>query len=321
MVALCMLWAIAAGAQEAVYLVGGGQLPIEVAANGYVQSVVSRSDGQVEVRVAVALGPIGSTGSYAELEETTVAGVPAGFQLPKRLRARLQPHLSAWEAATRVLEWAAQHIEVDAADGDDQDARSVLDRGRGRCSGVANATTALLMAAGFDAKTVSGVLVTDDGWIPHRWVACRLPGAGWVHTDPTLGLWTMTPRHLAFADAVTGRPQLRVVAPGTNEIGRLPRRAGRPVRPELGSQLVCRLVGRGPTPGALATLHGAAGEIHRAALDPEGSFTALLPGRWRLVVTVNDDLIQEAWLELKPGQVHSFTVSLPPAEGGQEMGS
>lgn len=321
LIVLCLLWATAASAQEAVYLVSGGQLPIEVAANGYVQSVVRGSDDQVEVRVAAALGPIGSTGRYADISTTAGPVVPSGFGLPARLQAVIRPHLSAWEAATRILEWTTRNVVIDASDDGNQDAASVLGRRRGRCSGVANATAALLMAAGFEAVTVSGLLVTDGGWVPHRWVACRLPGAGWVHTDPTLGLWTMTPSHLAFADAVVSRPEVRVVSAGRNEIGRLPRRSGQPFRPDLGSDLVCRLVGAASSQTALATLHGEAGEVHRTTLDPDGRFTALLPGRWRLVVTVGGVPIEETDLELQPGQIHSFTIHLPKTEDGREVGS
>ncbi len=317
--ALLLMWAIGASAHEAVYLVSGDQLPVAVAANGYVQTVVPVSDRQMEVHVAAALGPIGSTGVYAGFAGTVTAGVPEGFELPGRLRAQLRPHLSAWEAATRVLEWTAKNVVVDVSDGGDQDAASVLNRGRGRCSGVANATAALLMAAGFEAVTVSGVLVTDDGWVPHRWVACRLPGAGWVHTDPTLGLWAMTPSHVAFADSVVSQPEVRVVTPGRDDIGRLPRRGGRPLRPDRGSDLVCRLAGQSET--AIATLSGEGGEVYRALLDPEGKFTALLPGRWRLVVTAGDVLIADTELELRPGQTHSYTVALPESDRAKEVGS
>jgi hypothetical protein len=321
-IALFVLRAVVGSAQEAVYRVSGDQLPVEVVANGYVQSVIPVAPGSVEARVATDLGPIGSTGSYAEvaLRERPHA-VPADFQLPRRLQADLQPHLSAWEAATRVLEWTSAAITVDTTDTGDQDAQSVLARGRGRCSGVANAAAALLMAAGFESTTVSGLLVTEDGWIPHRWVACRLPGAGWVHTDPTLGLWTLTPQHLAFADSVVGRPEVRVVAAGRTELGRLPRRAGQPMRPDVGSDLVCRLLGQPARGVAVATLHGEGGEVHRASLDPEGWFTALLPGRWRLVVTLGAVTLEDTELDLRPGQVHSFAVTLPEDAVRSEVGS
>jgi transglutaminase-like putative cysteine protease len=321
LIALLLLWAISAGAHESVYVITGEQLPVTVAANGYVQTVAPISEREVEVRVAAALGPIGSKGGYSEVSVSRTAKVPEHFSVPDSLQVRLRPHLTAWEAATRVLEWTTRRLSVDVTDRGDQDAASVLARGHGRCSGVANATAALLMAAGFEAVTVSGLLVADGEGVPHRWVACRLPGAGWVHTDPTLGLWVMTASHVAFADAVVHQPSLRVVTAGGDGIERLPRRAGVPLRPNLGADLVCRWMGEGVGSTAVATLTDEHGEIHRATLDPEGRFTALLPGRWRLVVTVGGLLVEDTDLELRPGQVHSFMVSPPTADREREAGS
>ena len=320
-VALLLLWATVGDAQDASYLVRGGQLPVDVVANGYVQTVTESDDGAVEVQVATSVGPIGSRGTYGALAGTDSSELPVGFELPRRLRARLSPDLSAWEAATRVLEWSAGHLVVDAGDLQSQDAVSVLGRGRGRCSGVANATTALLLAAGFEATTVSGLLITDDGAIPHRWVACRLPGAGWLHTDPTLGLWTITPSHLAFAATVTDLPEVQVLRRGSDRVASMPRRAGRPMRPDVGAELLCRVIGAGSEAAAIAVLTGTDGEIHRAVLDPEGRFTALLPGRWRLVVTSEDRVVEDRELLLRPGELHSYTVSMPSLKPAGGVGS
>ncbi len=321
LVALCMLGATWGAAQEATYVVTGGQPPVDVVANGYVQTVTMVGEDRVEVRVAAILGPIGSKGAYKEVLNREIVEVPPNFDLPTRLRSELRPELSAWEAATRILEWSARHVTVDVSDNQPQDAVSVLARGYGRCSGVANATAGMLLAAGFEAATVSGLLVSDDGFIPHRWVACRLPGAGWVHTDPTLGLWTVTANHVAFADAVEDPPIVRVIEQPADGLAALPRRGGLPLRPNLGSDLVCRVVGDGDDDAVVAILRGAAGAIHRVALDPEGRFTALLPGRWRLTVMVGDEVIEERELELRSGQLQSFVVTMPEHAAEIEVGS
>ncbi len=321
LVALCIVGATWGAAQEAAYIVTGGQRPVNVVANGYVQSVTSSTDDGAEVRVAAILGPIGSEGTYEEIRNREIVGVPEDFDLPARLRSELRPELSAWEAATTILEWSARYVMVDAADNEPQDAASVLARGRGRCSGVANATAALLLAAGFEAATVSGLLVSDNGRVPHRWVACRLPGAGWVHTDPTLGLWTITANHVAFADAVEDVPDVRVIQEPADGLSALPRRGGRPLRPNLGSDLVCRVVGDGDSSSVIAILRGGAGAIHRVALDPEGRFTAILPGRWRLTVMAGDEVIEDRDLELRAGQLQSFVVTLPESGVKREVGS
>lgn len=320
-VALALLWAATGGAQEADYRVRGGQLPVDVAANGYVQTVSAGPDGAVEVHIATVLGPIGSRGGYGDIGAPEAGSLPPRFELPSRLRAELSQELSAWEAATRVLEWSAKHVVVDVDDLESQDAISVLSRGRGRCSGLANATAALLLAAGFDATTVSGLLVTEQGPIPHRWVACRLPGAGWVHTDPTLGLWVVTPKHMAFSSTVAELPEVEPLRVGADRIAALPRRADRPMRPNVGSELLCRVVGDLGESFAVAVLTGAGGDVHRAVLNPEGRFTALLPGRWHLVVTVADRVVEDRELVLGPGELQSYTVALPKAPSASEAGS
>jgi hypothetical protein len=167
------------------------------------------------------------------------------------------------------------------------------------------------MAAGFEAITISGVLVGDRGSVPHRWVACRLPGAGWVHTDPTLGFWVVTSRHVAFAEAVVQPVEVRVLSSAQDTIDRLPRRAGRPVRPDRGSDLICRVVRDGGNARATAVITGGGGDSYQQLLEPEGRFTALLPGRWRLVVTADERVVEDRELILRAGETHSYTVTLP----------
>jgi len=207
-----------------------------------------------------------------------------------------------------VLEWAADNIAVDINDEGAQDARSILDRGRGRCSGLANATVALLRAAGFEAKTVSGLLVGDEESIPHRWIECRLPGAGWVASDPTLGLWVITPRHIAFSDTVVDLPQVRVLVASGDGLDRLPRYGGHLVRPNRGADLVCRLAPAWSHPDSIAVLHGGGGEVRRSRFDPEARFSDLLPGRWLLEIESEGKVVQRRQLDLRAGDFKSYVV-------------
>jgi hypothetical protein len=303
--------------EEARYLVTGST-PVPAAANGYVQEVHEVEGGGFEVRVVTSLAPIESEGSYAEILAAAAPEVPAGFELPKHLAKKLTPDLSAWEAATVILEWVANHLAVDADDGGPQDAQSVLSRGRGRCSGLANAAVAMLRAAGFEARTVSGLLVGDTEVIPHRWIECRLPAAGWVPSDPTLGLWAVTPQHMVFADTVTEQPRVRVLQTGSDGLARLPRRAGRLLRPNLGADLVCRIDPDVSVTDPLAVLRGEGGEVRRARLDPEARFTGLLPGRWVLEVEAGGEIIERRAFVLRAGGYHSFTVKghASHAQGG-----
>jgi hypothetical protein len=142
-----------------------------------------------------------------------------------------------------------------------------------------------------------------------------------VHTDPTLGLWAMTSSHIAFADTVAVPAEVEIVARGGDRISALPRRSGRPVRPNVGSELVCRVIGAGGDAAALAVLSGGDGETHRALLAPEGRFSALLPGRWRLVVLAGDRVIEDRRLLLRPGELNSIIVKLPAPAGAREAGS
>jgi hypothetical protein len=317
---LCFLAALPAAGEEASYLVIGGEVPVAAASNGYAQVVRPVASGS-EVRVATTLAPIGARGSYADVLAGERPKIPAGFKLPRRLLTELRPDLDAWQAATLVLEWAADNVKVDIDDAGTQDATSVLGRRRGRCSGLANATVALLQAAGFEARTVSGLLVGDERPIPHRWIECWLPDAGWVASDPTLGLWTVTPRHLVFADTVVDLPEVRVVAASNDGLDRLPRHGGRLLRPNQGADLVCRLASTWSRPDSVAVLRGGGGEVRRARLDPEARFSDLLPGRWLLEIISGGTVIERRQLDLSAGDFRSYVVDGGLDEQPQGSGS
>jgi hypothetical protein len=245
--------------------------------------------------------------------------VPEGFELPQSLRVALQPEMTAWEAATTVLKWVSAHLALVENDRHPQDAGSVLDRRGGRCSGLANATAALLMAAGFEARTVSGLLVEDSRSIPHRWVECRLPGAGWVPTDPTLGLWAISARHVAFGDTVQTVPDIETEWPAAGDLDRLPRSGTTVIRPNDGAELVCRLSDLADGRTAVVSLVRGS-DRRRAILGPEARFESLLPGRWLLVIELGGRVVERRELTLKAGVVNSYVVRLPSDEP-EEVGS
>ena len=240
-VAFCLVIATSAGGEEAAYRVWGGDSPVEAAANGYTQQVRPVSENMVDVSVSTSFAPIGETSTYGQILTGERPVLPPDFSLPPRLAKLLTPDIDAWEAATVVLIWVARHLQVDGSDPNPQDAVSVLARGRGRCSGVSNAAVALLRAAGFQARTVSGLLIGEGETIPHRWLECRFPNSGWVPSDPTLGLWTITPRHVVFADTVMSVPKVEIIEEGRDGLERLPSREGRLLRPNYGAGLVCRM--------------------------------------------------------------------------------
>ena len=316
--ALSCLLAANAACEEASYRISGGELPTSAAANGYVQEVRSTGDSAVEVHVYTSLSPIGESTSYGKVLAGDRPDVPDAFVLPPRLVELLTPDLDAWEAATVVLTWVARHLEVDSSDNGAQDATSVLVRGSGRCSGVSNAAVGLLRAAGFHARTVSGLLVGDDKVIRHRWLECRLPTSGWVPSDPTLGLWTITPRHIAYADTVLDLPVVEVLLEGNDGLERLPSREGRLIRPNKGAGLVCRMPTQWGGEAPIAILRGGGGESRRARIDPEARFSDLLPGRWVLEVEAGGTIIDRRELRLRAGDLQSYTVQ--PFQKDQQGG-
>lgn len=318
-IGLLILGGSVASPDEAVYRMAGSTVPIDREVNGYRLEIREATGDAVEVRVSTLLGPIGSTGSYVGVEAGRRPQVPTAFELPSGLRARLRLEVDAWQAATAVLEWVSDHLELIADDDLPQDAASVLSRGGGRCSGLANATAALLMAAGFEARTVSGLLIGGEEAIPHRWVECRLPGAGWVPTDPTLGWWVITAGHVAFADTVDELPRITIVEPATGDLRRLPRIGTTIVRPNSGAELICRLDGGSGPRRVVARLERGADQ-RRAVLGPEVRFSSLLPGRWLLTVELDGRVVERRRLNLRSGSVHSYVVRLPSETRG-EVGS
>lgn len=306
--AVSVAWAATASAIDASYIVRGPQAPVSHAVNGYTQSVVERADGSFEVRVSVERVPVGSRGR-AWRSSTRHPDVPEGFGLPPTLANRLASNRAAYDAATEILRWMAKNVDLDPDSTGDQDAASVLRRRAGRCSGVANATVALLITAGFEARTVSGLLVTEQGPVPHRWVECRLPGAGWVATDPTLGFWVVSHRHVVFRDTVRRMPEVEPgrVPPGFG-LEFFPREGGWPRRPDEGGELVVRMVGPRRDGPVVARLHGAGGELRESLLDPVGRFSGLMPGTWLLRVDVGTATVHEQVVTIDEGDVRSYAV-------------
>jgi transglutaminase-like putative cysteine protease len=303
--------AAGAGAGEAIYRISGARPVSSHMVNGFTQEAARRLDGQYQVRVSVPRIPIGSPTAYTFDADHRPHHAPEGFVIPASLAERLSRRRTDDEAATEVLRWVDRHLVSDDRDYGNQDALSVLARGRGRCSGIANATAALLQAAGFRARTVSGVLIEDSGPVPHRWVECHFEGRGWVPTDPALGHWVVTHRHVVFPGAVHPVPVIDTLAsPEGTGVEGFPVVAGVPRRPSRGPELIVRWVptSEGGDP-VTAQLIGAGGEVRVGRLDPVRHFTALLPGPWLLQVeTAGGATIHRQVVALDGAEVVSYVV-------------
>ena len=297
---------------EAAYRIEG-ERPAEVVSNGFVQTVVGASNGGWHVSVTTDQGPIGAVHRLesAGLSEQLLL-VPDGFQLPAAIESRISGESDPWVRATVVLEWVDETLRLDTDDRSAQDAASVLRRGSGRCSGLANAGVGLLRAAGVPARTISGVLVGPERTVAHRWLECHLPGAGWVPSDPTLGLWAVTARHVAYRGPLGGVPEVRVLRVRGEGVVDRPKRRGRSHRPNRGASLRCRLADSTAT--AWAVLDGPDDDRRFAILSPEASFRSLSPGRWRISVVAGNRVVRRFGVWLREGDLHSVTV--PPLTRG-----
>ncbi len=177
----------------------GPVLPVAYEANGYALDVRDRADGSVEVHVETSLNPIGSRGSFSGVRSGELPTVPTDLSSHRDCARNYAPRWTHGRRPPRFSEWVSDHLELIDNDRRPQDAVSVLNRRR----------RAMFRARQRHRRPADGGGIRGEDRersadhrcgeaIPHRWVECRLPGAGWVPTDPTLGWWVITPRHVAF---------------------------------------------------------------------------------------------------------------------------
>ena len=82
------------------------------------------------------------------------------------------------------------------------------------------------------------------------------------------------------------------------------------MRPNVGTELVCRLVEGAAIEGEVVAELARGGDRRRTVLNPEGRFSGLLPGSWRLTVHHGDRLVERHQLELKAGEVATFAIQV-----------
>ncbi len=306
------------GAGSATFVVDGAR-PVARAINGYTQEVVSLGEGRWLVHVATELAPLRAPQEKTQGEDSPAGSlyVPPGFTVPSALEETVRRPGDPFGTAERVLRWVREQIRVVENERVPQDAISVLRRRSARCSGLANAAVALLRAAGLPARPVSGILVAPEGPIPHRWLEVHFGEAGWVASDPTIGLWVITPRHVVCAAPAVG--ELSVVVRGIvdDDLADLPRIGGAPSRPVDGAVLLVHLSGvaeRGMGDRGTVVLSGPGGVRHRKNASTDVRFGALLPGLWRLRLEVDGTVVRAVSLRLAEGDVRSLVLSYPEME-------
>ena len=304
---------LAAG--NAVYVIGGAT-PVSRSVNGYVQEAVETAPGLWRVHVVTQPAPLRVPGwkPAAGVVDPGTRHVPAGFRVPPALEGLAAAECDPFERAARILRWARERIRLVEDERRPQDAASVLARRTARCSGLANASVALLRAAGFPARPVSGILVTPDGPVPHRWLEVYLDGAGWVPGDPTLGLWVITARHVACAAPAVGRLSVTARTLEDGDIAVLPVIGGVRSRPVDGAELLVRVVGDGSGTDGRVVLSGPGGLRREARAPGEIRFAALLPGRWRLRLEYGGKVVRTVSLRLASGDARSLVLPCPRME-------
>jgi len=311
------------GAGEGIFIVGGAR-PVSRSINGYVQEAEPLGDGRWRVTVRTEMAPLQDPWIRGRAPDGDVSPetltVSPGFRMPASLVAECCACGNPFERARRVLGWVRDRIRLSEEERLPQDAASVLARRSARCSGLANVAVALLRASGLPARTVSGFLVTPSGSVPHRWLEVRLGDAGWVPSDPTLGVWVVTPRHVACATPAVGRLSVRVRRLHDDELDVLPHAGGMPIRPVEGARLLVRLVSANGESGAgldgkgTVVLCGPGGTRREAALGRDLDFAALLPGRWRLRLQLGGRTVRSVSLHLRAGDVRSLVLPFPAME-------
>ncbi len=303
-------------AGQGIYVVSGA-LPVSRMANGSIQDATPYGNGDWLVQVVTEQSPVTVDAPVCERRARDASDpdwrVPEGFRPPLSLVQVLAGRENILERATSVLEWVQRTVTLDEQSLEPQDARSVLKRGTARCSGLANAAVAALRAAGVPAHTLSGVLVTADGPVAHRWIEAHLGSAGWVPSDPTLGLWVVTPRHIVCRQPAVGDVSVEVRSIADDDLAVLPRRGPWPSRPREGAGLVLLMAGLGRSKElqlGRIVLAGPGGARREALASGETSFSRLLPGHWVVRVEVEGKTVREFGLDLRDGESKSVSLSV-----------
>jgi Transglutaminase-like superfamily len=287
-IALCVLAAASASADEARIAMptalaanvrtghhGGLDVGLEPRPRG-VLVTVSRSVRAWPASPAYPLADPGACGDGAAL------AVPGSFRLPLELEVLARRPGAALARLAAVVDYVSRAVVLDDGGRGAQDAAAVLARGRGRCSGRANAAVGLLRAMGIPARPVHGLLVGDGGARWHRWGEAWLGPLGWVPFDPGASVGLVSVRYLPLAGSGEGLSTTGVRLERIDERGYLgvPVRAGLRVLPAGGVTLRC--AAPPGDAGITAMLVGPDGSRWARRGGREVVFAGMLPGRYHL---------------------------------------
>lgn len=230
--------AVPAEVAAAVLVGDHGGLHVDLVAEGTGQTVVVRR--RVEALAAASPRP---GEALAGCPDSQALQAPEIGEVPVELRHAAVTVGSSYELVGEVVAWVSERIVQDERDREPQDAMSVYERGRGRCSGRANLAVGLLRVLGVPARVVHGVLAADDAVRPHRWGEAWLGEAGWVAFDPGSAVGLVRVRYLPTATTLDEEQlkDARLVSADEPGFAALPRWRGMRIRPERGASLRCVL--------------------------------------------------------------------------------
>lgn len=306
---LAVLAAGSARSDEATVRLGAelAKLVLTGEHSGLSVSVQGSGDGAVAV-VVERFSAVGPSPGYpfseaAECPDRSALDAEGFRELPLELMGAVRRAQTTYEVLRAVVGYVSDHVTLDDTDGGPQDAHSVLDRGRGRCSGRANLAVGLLRVLGIPARLVHGVLAGDVAGRWHRWGEAWLGPDRWTPFDPGASVGFVRVRYLPVRSTpdVQAAVPARLVAVAEGGFASLPRWRGLRIRPERGATLRCFVPGPAPV---RMSLTGPDGLARIAVGGPEVVFSDLIPGRYTIRATRRADVGETIGLTIEqPGDV------------------
>lgn len=166
------------------------------------RSNVSVSQGAaVPERYALSWEEVAERAMHADRSAETASfsfdspRIRRGERIRQYARASFAPGRPALAALLDLTQRIHADFQFDpAATSVDTPTSEILESGRGVCQDFAHLAIACLRSFGLPARYVSGYLVTrpppggrrlQGADVSHAWLACYLPGVGWLDLDPT----------------------------------------------------------------------------------------------------------------------------------------
>ena len=206
-----------AGEQTAAYRASGAQSGLfdQYDNDGYSLAVASGEAGSLDLKVRVVDAPLESAARFP----TGAAPDPALPAAPDRdafAREKARGSTTQAEAVRRVLLAVASEIRYDPDRDRNQNPAAVFASRRAYCVGYAELAVDLLRRIGISARTVQGVLRTDNsadrydpasGGVYHRWIEVWYPDRGYVFSDPAASINGVDARYVPFDSRSLTRPK------------------------------------------------------------------------------------------------------------------